>query len=211
MIFMFKNAIKKTLPLALVLAALALHGCDGGDPNPTQTGDPPASQPSDTTLGTGDPTNTAGTQSPQNPTDTQGTPDPQGKPGFPFVAFGLEIYVGDPAAPILAALPEPSDTFEAPSCAFEGIDITYFYPSFELTTYPYNDVEYVLSVALIDDNISTPNGVYIGGVLADMEKAYGTAYEKDGDTYTYLNGSGSLVFAYRDGYIARITYAMVFD
>ena len=40
--------------------------------------------------------------------------------------------------------------FEAPSCAFDGIDKTYTYAGFELLTYPKDDKDYVSSVVLKD-------------------------------------------------------------
>ena len=127
--------------------------------------------------------------------------------GFPFEAYGQEMYVCAPAKPVLENLPEPRGRFESPSCAFDGLDITYFYPGFELTTYPENGEEHILSVVLTDDSVSAPGGVTIGGSLSSMEKAYGTDYTQKGWQYTYASGKGSLVFTFKDGVIIGIVFA----
>jgi hypothetical protein len=136
-------------------------------------------------------------------------PVPAGPEGSLFQAYGQDIYVCSPAAPILAALPAPDDIFEAPSCAFDGVDITYFFKGFELTTYPYNGEEYVLSVMLTDDSVTTPGGVYLGGTLPDIERAYGTDYAQNGSQYIFTNGRGSLIFTLDGGHIIGIFYTFI--
>jgi hypothetical protein len=106
-------------------------------------------------------------------------------------------------------MPEPKDIFESPSCAFEGVDITYFYQGFELTTYPDNGKEHVLSVVLTDDSVTTPEGVYLGGTLADIERGHGKDYMLEGGQVTYTNGRGKLVFTLEDDAITGIMYTLI--
>ena len=145
-----------------------------------------------------------------NTPDASPEPSPSPPPeGFPFEAYGQVMYVCAPVKPVLDNLPEPRDRFESPSCAFEGLDITYFYPGFELTTYPENGEEHILSVILTDDSVSTPGGVFIGATVSNMEEAYGTDYTQKGGQYTYTAGKGSLVFTFRDDVIIGIVFAYV--
>ena len=129
--------------------------------------------------------------------------------GYLFEAYGQAIYVCAEATPIIANLPEPKDIFEAPSCAFDGIDITYFYPGFELTTYPENGEEHVLSVVFTDDSVTTPEGVYLGGTLENIKKAYGEDFTQNGGQLAYSKGQGSLVFSFENDVIAGIVYMMI--
>ena len=131
--------------------------------------------------------------------------------GFLFEAYGQDIYVCAQAASLLANLPEPKDIFEAPSCAFDGMDITYFYPGFELTTYPENGAEHVLSVVFTDDSITTPEGVYIGGTAENVKKAYGEEFKQSGGQFTYIKGQGSLIFTFEDEIIVGIVYTMLIE
>ena len=109
--------------------------------------------------------------------------------GYVFIYQDVTIEMDADAAPIIEQLGEPDSYFEAPSCAFEGIDKMYTYRSFELDTYPTDDKDYVSSVIFKDDTIVTPEGIGIGDSVASLETAYGTqwndedgmmVYEKDG-------------------------------
>ena len=57
-----------------------------------------------------------------------------------YAVRGVEIMMHAEAAPILAALGEPVSYTESASCAFTGLDKTYYYGGFYLETYPLNDV-----------------------------------------------------------------------
>lgn len=92
-------------------------------------------------------------------------------------------------------LGEPKEYFEAPSCAFKGLDKIYTYEHFTLYTYPKDETDYVYSIVLTDDTMSTPEGIKIGMDKQAMEAAYGTdytvkesayVYEKDGMTLSFL-------------------------
>lgn len=109
--------------------------------------------------------------------------------GYVFIYQDVVIEMDADAAPIIEQLGEPDSYFEAPSCAFEGIDKMYTYRSFELDTYPTDDKDYISSVIFKDDTIVTPEGIGIGDSVASLETAYGTqwndedgmmVYEKDG-------------------------------
>ena len=191
--------MKKILFLILIFALL----CACSD-KPAEDGQTAASPTPDTQTRP-----QSATPSPGGDNTADDTPATDGVQGFLFTAYGQDIYVCAEAAPILAELPEPRDVFESPSCAFEGVDITYFYPGFELTTYPENGKEHVLSVVLTDDSVTTPGGVYLGGTLSGIEKAYGADYTENGSQVTYSNGRGDLVFSLEGDVIIGIMYTLV--
>jgi hypothetical protein len=178
--------------LSLFLALALLAGCAAQDRDKTSEATPP-------------PPGTQAQPPATVPTDTQ----PQ---GFLFQAYGQDIYVRAEAAPLLAALPQPKDTFEARSCAFddEGMETTYFYPGLELTTFcPENGQEWVLSVVLTDDSVTTPEGVYLGGTLEDIKKSYGDDFTQSGGQLTYTLGQGKLIFTCEEEIITGIVYSLI--
>ncbi len=75
--------------------------------------------------------------------------------GYAFIYNGVSVTMDADAAPIIEKLGEPASYFEAASCAFEGLDKMYTYSGFEIDTYPVGDKDYVSSVILKDDSVST--------------------------------------------------------
>ena len=82
--------------------------------------------------------------------------------GFCFVYNGAEITLHAPAEPIVEALGEPKKYTESPSCAFDGLDKTYFYGSFYMDTYPVDGNDFVYGWWFADDSVATQEGIYIG-------------------------------------------------
>ena len=174
---------KKLLALALALGlTLSLTACGGGNDTPAG-GDTPA---------------------PQNSTQAGGetTADT-----FTFTtADGKAVAVNADMADVLAELGEGQSYFEAESCAFEGLDKTYTYPGFVITTRPDGDKDYVNSIRLTDDTVTTGEGVYIGSSEADVKAAYG---EDGGDAegmLSYTAGDVTLNFILEDGVVTSIEY-----
>lgn len=178
-----------TLLLALGLCLALLAGC-GGNTNNSQTGDG----------------NASGGQS-QNTNTTGG--DAQDTAAFVFTNNGVEVKMNAEADPIVKALGEPVSTYDAPSCAFQGTDYIYTYDGFQINTYPLNDVNYVSSVVLISDAVSTPEGLEIGGTMEDMIAAYGEDYTEEYGMYTYTRGDSQLAVLIGDGAITSIEYLAV--
>ncbi len=93
--------------------------------------------------------------------------------GMGLTYQGTRITIQAPAAPVLEALGEAKTCTQEPSCAFEGMDKTYFYGSFYLTTYPAQDGERILGLWFADDGIATDEGITIGSRREEVEQAYG--------------------------------------
>ena len=173
--------MRKPAAILLVVLLFVTAGCNVQAP-PSGTVEPPPAQPAETP------------EAPELPV------------GFVFLVNGVTIRMGAPVIPVVQALGEPIDRFEAPSCAFDGIDRIYFYRGFELFTYPAGDEDFVLSVSLTDDSVTTTAGVYLGMTYEDMTAAHGDNYTQNLGQYTYTEGDSSLSFIIEDGGITAIIY-----
>ncbi|HHY81696.1 MAG TPA: lipoprotein [Clostridiales bacterium] len=131
---------------------------------------------------------------------------------FVFEYNGVEIPVNTDAAPVIEALGEPLDYFEAESCAFQGLDKTYYYSGFELTTYPKDDdTDYISTIYFQDDSVSTPEGICIGSSAEDVIKAYGEDYTGGEGSYVYTLGDSTLTFVTENDVVVSITYQAIVD
>lgn len=130
---------------------------------------------------------------------------------FTFEYKGTKIQFHAEAAPIIAALGEPVKYTESASCAFQGLDKSYYYGSFYLETYPVEDKDYVYGWWFADDSVSTEEGIYIGAPQANVEKAYGTEGYNGSNAYTIKRDSGSLTIILKDGVVSSIQYAIKVD
>ena len=132
--------------------------------------------------------------------------DPQ-EENFSFTYNGIKITLGAEAAPIIDALGEPRSYTEEPSCAFEGLDKTYGYGSFELDTYELEGKDYIAGVFFCDDLIETPEGVCLFETKADMTKAYGENYVEEMGMLVYEKEGMKLKFILEGNEITSIEYS----
>ncbi len=174
--------MKKLISLILVLTmALTLAACGNGGNETT----PPAKDPA------------------EGPVITD--------PGYTFKVDTTEIAMHAPAAPVLDALGEAMSYTEEASCAFEGLDKTYYYGSFYLTTYPIGDEDFVYSLWLVDDSMSTPEGIYIGATQAEVEAAYGADGFNGSNAYVITKGLCKLTIILDGGSVSSIQYDAVVE
>jgi hypothetical protein len=131
--------------------------------------------------------------------------------GFSFEYNEVSIPMNVDAAPIVEALGESVDYFEAASCAFQGLDKIYSYNGFELGTYPNGDKDYVSYVTLLDDSVSTDKGVYVGSALEEVTTAYGKEYIVEGSSYVYRLGESKLSFIIEEDAVTQITYSAIVE
>ena len=137
-------------------------------------------------------------------TDTHKVTEPK---GYVFEYNGVKIGMDMEAAPILAALGEADSYFEAPSCAFEGLDKTYSYGSFEIDTYEQDGKDYISTVFFCDDLIETPEGVCLFETKADMIKAYGEGFKEEFGMLVYEKEGMKLKFILEGDEITSIEYS----
>ncbi len=187
---------KHTKKALMILTALALAagmiaaGCSAG----TDKNDP-----------------SGATVIPGGQTGAPATNAPAGE-GYVFKHGNVTIRVNDEADPIIAALGEPVSKYESPSCAFEGMDVTYTYSGgdFDVTTYTSNGKNYIMNVVLFTDNVETQEGIYIGSSAADVNAKYGI--ETAGKTSaSAVKGDTKILFLFENDVVKSIQYLSAAD
>lgn len=126
--------------------------------------------------------------------------------GYVFIYDDVVMEMDADAAPVLEQLGEANSYFEAPSCAFEGIDKMYTYGSFELDTYPTGDKDYISAVIFKDDSIATPEGVGIGDSREKMTEVYGGEGTEEMGMTVYRKDDMKLCFILQEDSIASVEY-----
>lgn len=176
--------MKKMIGIVLAAGMVMLTACGGGNPADGSSG---------SVQNTGG--STAG---------DQGTAASQ--KGYVFSCNGTTVAVDQDMATVLAGLGEAMSYFEAPSCAFEGLDKVYTYNGFVIDTYPQGEKDFVSAISLTDDVVTTPEGVYNGCSLADVTAAYGTNYTEEGGMVVYKKDGMKLCFIVQDDTVTSIQY-----
>lgn len=128
---------------------------------------------------------------------------------YVFTYEGIDIEMKAHADGIIDALGEPKSYTEEPSCAFEGMDKTYFYGSFYLQTYPMEDVDYIYCLWIVDDSVETPEGIYIGATQAQVEAAYGADSYNGNNAYVITGENSRLTIILDNGVVSSIQYDAV--
>ncbi len=126
---------------------------------------------------------------------------------FTFQYKDLTINLGDELDK--DKLGEELNYSETQSCAFEGLDKTYTYEHFEITTNPYKDGDKIGSIYFLDDEVTTIEGLKKGDSLAMMEEIYGKDYALENSVYTYTKGKTELQFLVQDDTIISIEYLLL--
>ena len=185
--------MKRTLLCALLAlaAVLSLAAC-GGKPGSAGSGD---SQTGQTSQGG---QASSGDQSRQ--------PGGADVGEYVFRANGVNVSINDDMAGVLAALGEPQSYFEAESCAFEGLDKTYTYSGFVITTRPEGEKDYVNSILLTDDSVTTPEGIFIGSSGDDVIAAYGQSPAGFATLLTYTKNGTVLNFVLSEDKVISLEY-----
>ena len=185
---MKRNLLCGLLALAMILA---LSAC-GGKEQPGSSGG-------------GQPGQSGQTSQPAQPGQSA-QPDGAGVAEYVFRSGDTVVSIDQDMAEVLAALGEPKEYFEAESCAFEGLDKTYTYSGFVITTRPDGEKDFVNSIALTDDSVTTPEGVYIGSPAADVAAAYGQSPGATDTFLPYAKGNTALNFVLSGGKVISIEY-----
>jgi len=125
---------------------------------------------------------------------------------------GVSITMGAEPGPIVAALGEPLNESREPNCAIEGEDVALAYPGIIVTlTYPADGgAPFITGVRLLDDSVSTPEGLYIGADPAEIARLYGQADREENGFYYFNKGRSTLEIAVRNGVVSQIIYQYLF-
>ena len=174
--------MKKTVIIGLIAAcAMAFTACSGSNTNSSAQGSD-ASQATAASQG-----------------ESQGS-------GWVFKSGDVEIAMNAPAAPIIEKLGQAKSSYEAPSCAFDGMDVVYSYAGFDLLTYTSDGKDAKVSgVVLRDDSVETPEGLFIGSDKAAVENTYGKM-EDGANNLRITKGNCELLIILTDGAVSSIQY-----
>lgn len=128
--------------------------------------------------------------------------------GYVFKYNGVSISVDGDMSAVLEGIGEPKEGnyYEAPSCAFEGLDKIYTYDSFVVETYPQDGKDYVSIIRLTDDAVSTAENIFIGSSLTDVTNAYGTDYTEQGSMLVYQKDGMKLCILVEGDAVTSIQY-----
>ncbi len=128
-------------------------------------------------------------------------------------SFPIQTANGDvvlkirmPLDEVIGMIGEPSESFEAPSCASDIKDTVYDYDHYEIwfSSYPEGDI--LTSITFKDDIPATAEGLTIGSSKEKMEELYGTDYETVGKEYIYRADGMSLHFQITNNQLSYISY-----
>ena len=126
--------------------------------------------------------------------------------GYIFVYKDIVIEIDSPADSVLEQLGDANSYFEAPSCAFNGIDKIYTYNSFELDTYPIEGEDFISSVLFKDDTVTTMEGIGIGDSVEKLTETYGGDSIQENGMTVYCKDDMKLCFILEDDFISSIEY-----
>ena len=123
-----------------------------------------------------------------------------------FEANGVRFGIYDEAEAVLSALPAYRSTFTGETCAFDAADVYYYYSGFQIMTNEIDGVSRITAIAVADDTVKTPQGLYIGMSEEDAAAAFPAA--KDAD-WNYADGTALLSVSISDGVVKGIVYTPV--
>jgi len=206
--------MKKIIVLIMTLAVAAgvLTACGGGgsqqpSTEAAQQSQDPAAQATEAVDATEAATEDADAAQPDETAAAQ--PAEAGK--FTFVYKGTNIDMKAEAAPICAALGDAKSYTEETSCAFDGLDKNYTYTSFIMTTYPDGDKDRVNSVTVLDDTVSTADGICIGDSVDKVDEVYGADAFNGVNAYIMKEGDAQLTIIIDNDKVSSIQYTALFD
>lgn len=129
--------------------------------------------------------------------------------GYIFVSDGLEIKIDDEFTREKYGIER--EYSEVASCAFEGLDRTYKYDGYDITTYENGEKENILSVYFTDDTSLTKEGIGTGSSFDEMVTAYGENYTQEDNLYTYTKGNMKLNFIVENDFVTSVEYILITD
>ncbi len=125
---------------------------------------------------------------------------------FTYDLKGVTVAMNENMEPLVKKLGDADNYFESDSCAFQGKDKVYTYGSVKITTYPKDNKDYVYTIELLDDTVSTPEGISIGSDKKAVEEKYGDASDSTETSYIYKKGDSQLSFIFDGDNVSSIVY-----
>ena len=126
--------------------------------------------------------------------DSQGDKDSATQPDYYIEHIGVKIEVGADAMPTIIRLGQYTRE-EGEACGTDEKDVKYTFSGFEIETHIKGEDEYIRVIKLLDDSITTPEGVTIGSTRDDVIEAYGKNYkEGSGGAIRYEGAKSNIEF-----------------
>lgn len=129
-----------------------------------------------------------------------------------FKSGSVEIVPGEDSSAVLSALGKENSYDEVDiGCGNNEVGKVYSYSGFKIQTYPDNSKDYVDTVTITNDSVSTPEGITIGSSREDVIKAYGDGYTEKSNGIVYIKDKTMLSFVIRDGAVTSVVYDYDFE
>ena len=129
-------------------------------------------------------------------------------PPFFLMLGDARVNMGANVNEIIDALGEPIAEFTMPSCAFDGTDIVFRFPGFQVHTIPIGEENFVHTIVLTDDTVSTFEGIRLGSAAQDLTYAYGHDYTHEYSMYTFTREHTSISFFVENGIVISIVFEL---
>lgn len=139
-------------------------------------------------------------------------PDTRPEENMPgFTCNGIRICLNADAADVIGALGSPVGYTEEASCAFDGLDKTYCYGSFYLTTSPVDGSDRIYRIWFADDGVLTDEGLRIGDTLECARNLYDSQFFPDENSCIWEKDGSRLTILFTDGLVSSIQYEVIWD
>lgn len=140
-------------------------------------------------------------------TSTSSVTNEAAEDAYFFTSKGVRFTANMNCADVVAALGDPTSYYEAPSCAFDGMEKTYNYSNFEIGTYEDGELDRIAIILIRNDLVTTEEGVAVGDSADKVTSIYGAADESSDRVLTYKKGEMKLYFFVENGKVTSIEYA----
>lgn len=136
-----------------------------------------------------------------------GVPVKAASKGYVFRYKGVKVAMNGNASTLKAKAGKPISQRRSKSCAYNGLDSTYVYKDFIVTTYSKSvkGAEYINSITLRTAKVSTSEGIHIGSTYNDVVKKYGKGKQTLG-VYVYTKGRSKLQIEVKNNTVSKIMY-----
>ena len=83
-----------------------------------------------------------------------------------------------------------------------------WFPGVQVHTIPIGDANFVHTISISDDTVSTAEGIMLGSSFEDLIGAYGHDFVREYGMYTFTRGHTSISFFIDRGMVIAITYEL---
>ena len=140
---------------------------------------------------------------------TQAATAPEAPSGYYLTINGYQLAVDQPIDSVTGAMGKEESYFEAPACAFDGVEKTYTYNNgaIEVRTYTNSEgSDFVNFVVLKNDLVSTDEGLSVGDSVDKVKECYGEDYKDNNGSFEYTKGNMKLLIVIEEGSVVSIQY-----